>query len=559
MQSNHTVKIVEAPCGSGKTAWAATAPYYSPELTTPQEMGLPDDHDEWREHQRETLDWLMDFGEAKSVISLCETKFLQESNYSATYGFDIVQGRSNYSCAHPKGRGLTCAECLFADEGMHKCPYACPYLIAKAWAIASPKASLNYPYWLTSKDWRTNHAPQLLVLDEAHRVPDVITGWTGATITDKHRTDWHLLDFPRITAAGKGMFVNTDNDPVADAIGWLEVARTKLGEHYTRLKREAKGDTDAARKAHKWLTRCERLGHKLRTTLDALKSSPNDWFIRSGRGALRFGKDKQPGFVAKPLTARHHFKDYFLDGYTTLMMSATIGDAQTFAAECGVKKYDSRIVPHRFAPERHPVYILDAPKMGFKKKESSRERVARFDKQADVIANFINQWPTDWPGLIHVSRITEERFLAQRLWQRGLEGRVWYITGHQEGYMPTNAQLNAWQAYKRRVPNAILVISTFSLGYDGLDEKINITAKIPFRRWGSEGSYDRAWARYDRKRYDLTAALHLAQQQGRNRRGRECDYDTATETRGANAIADGSFSRVRSKLPLSVQESLMES
>ena len=536
-------------------------------------------HPTWRPHQWETAQWALSLEDTgiceqptgsgksavakavssrKSVIVLVKTKFLQEQ-YGREYGGDILFGKNNYLCSHPDAPGgATCGECLFSEEGMYKCPHQCTYLTAKAKVAASPFGILNYAYWMTSRGFREKHAPRFLVLDEAHSVPDEVGGFCGASITDKHRTDWQLPDFPRITAGGKGMFVNTDNDPVADAIGWLEAARTKIGEHYTRLKREAKGDTDAARKARKRLTRCERLGHKLRTTLNALKSSPDDWFIRSGKGALQFGKDKRPGFVAKPLTARHHFGNYFLDGYTTLMMSATIGDARTFAAECGVKEYDSRIVPHRFAPERHPVYVLDAPKMGFKKKESSKERVARFDKQADVIADFIKQWPTDWPGLIHVSRITEERFLAQRRWQRGLEGRVWYIAGHQEGYMPTNAQLNAWQAYKRRVPNAILVISTFSMGYDGLDEKINITAKVPFRRWGSEGSFERAWACYNRKRYDLTAALHLAQQQGRNRRGRECDYDTATEVRGANAIADGSFSRVRSKLPLSVQESLVE-
>jgi Rad3-related DNA helicase len=547
------------------------------QLEQPSLYNVP--HQTWRPHQWETTQWALNLKDTgiceqptgsgkscvakavsscKSVTVLVKTKFLQEQ-YGREYSGDLLFGKANYLCSHPDARGgATCGECLFAEEGMYKCPHQCAYLTAKAKAAASPFAILNYAYWMTSRGFREKHAPQTLVLDEAHSVPDEVASFCGTTLTEKHRLNWHLPDFPRITAGDKGMFVNTDNDPVADAIGWLEAARTKLGEHYTRLKREAKGDTDAARKARKRFTRCERLGHKLRTTLDALKSAPDDWFIRSGKSALQFGKDKRPGFVAKPLTARHHFKDYFLDGYTTLMMSATIGDARTFAAECGIREYDSRVVPHRFAPERHPVYVLDAPKMGFKKKESSKERVARFDKQADVIAKFINQWPTDWPGLIHVSRITEERFLAQRLWQRGLEGRVWYIASHQEGYMPTNAQLNAWQAYKRRVPNAILVISTFSMGYDGLDEKINITAKIPFRRWGSEGSFERAWALYNRKRYDLTAALHLAQQQGRNRRGRECDYDTATEARGANAIADGSFSRVRSKLPLSVQESLVE-
>jgi len=532
----------------------------------PSDFGLP--HETFRKYQLETIQWALGIktvgvleaptgsgktatacaaSSRKSVIALCETKFLQESTYSNDYGFAAIYGRGNYLCAHPKGRGLTCAECLFADEGMRKCPYACPYLVAKARAIASPKASLNYPYWLTSKGWRTNHAPAMLILDEAHRVPDIITGWTGASITDKHRLDWQLPTFPRITAQGKGMFVNTDNDPVADAIGWLEAARTTLGQHCTRLKREAKGDTESARKARKRLMKCERLGHKLRTTLDALKSSPDDWFIRSGRDALQFGKDKRPGFVAKPLTARHHFKDYFLDGYTTLMMSATIGDAGTFAAECGVKEYDSRVVPHRFAPEDRLVLSLDVSGMGRKATN------ADFEHQADAIARAVKSVDSAWSGLVLVSRKREARLLADRLAHRGLQDRIFVPPGWGNETTATNKQLQAWENRKRQTPNSLCVTWAFWQGFDGRDERICIVAKAPFPFIGS--AFERARMKYSGKMFLQRTAWGLEQGLGRTRRGRDEDYGPGT---GLVAIADRNWRRVRKYLSQATRDAIVE-
>jgi len=525
-------------------------------------------HSTWRPHQWETTQWalrLKDTGiceqptgsgksavakavsSRKSVIVLVKTKFLQEQ-YEQEYGGDVLYGRQNYPCFHPDThRGATCGECLFLEEGMHKCPHQCAYLTAKAKAASSPFAILNYAYWMTSRRFREKHAPQVLVLDEAHSVPDEITSFCGCTITDKHRTDWQLPAFPRITEGGKGMFVNTDHNPVADAMGWLEAARTKLGEHYLRLKGEAKGDTDASRKARKRLTRCERLGRKLRTTLDALRSSPSDWFIRSGKNALRFGKDKRPGIVAKPLTARHHFKDYFLDGYTTLMMSATIGNAHTFALECGITKYDAKVVPHRFTPQMRPVYALDVPGMGRKATN------ADFEHQADAIAQAVRSVDPAWSGLVLVSRKREARLLADRLARRGLQDRVFVPPGWGSETTATNKQLQAWENRKRQVPNSLCITWAFWQGFDGRDERICIVAKAPFPFIGS--AFERARMKYSGKMFLQRTAWMLEQGLGRTRRGRDEDYGPGS---GLVCIADRNWRRVRKYLSRSTMEAIRE-
>ena len=81
----------------------------------PDEYGLH--HEEWREHQRDSVDWALDskmerislleaptgsgktavakaLGSKLRVISLVQTKVLQIENYETDYGFDVLfEGR----------------------------------------------------------------------------------------------------------------------------------------------------------------------------------------------------------------------------------------------------------------------------------------------------------------------------------------------------------------------------------------------------------------------------------------------------------------------------------
>src|SRR3990172_8309399 len=95
----------------------------------------------------------------------------------------------------------------------------------------------------------------------------------------------------------------------------------------------------------------------------------------------------------------------------------------------GVKKYESRRVPSIWEPKVRPVRILDAPALGQK---ARREGPAAFERQADVIAEAIKGCPSDWMGVIHVTRKSEAPELAKRLARRGLHDRVW-VPGEKDG------------------------------------------------------------------------------------------------------------------------------
>lgn len=134
--------IINAPTGSGKSAWAAQASV---------------DH---------------------KVLTLVETKSLQSANYKDTYHFDILYGKSNYPCEdEQKGKRLlwTAFDC-----GNPECE--CPYNIATMHCLNSDRVSLNYAKYLMSPNFINNHAPDILFLDEAHNLPEITTEFLGCTI-----------------------------------------------------------------------------------------------------------------------------------------------------------------------------------------------------------------------------------------------------------------------------------------------------------------------------------------------------------------------------------------
>lgn len=488
----------------------------------------------------------------RNIIALVQTKSLQRHQYDSEYGFDAHYGRANFDCVHPKAkRGTKCDRCRYLDKGgMQKCPVSsqCKYLLSKNRAMNSRRASLNYAYWMTAKNWRRNFPPEMLFCDEAHNLSDVVLNWVGAEITAWDRKEWNLPDFPELDSTrGSGMLIKVES-PVDGALKWLEEALIIMYNHQECLK----GSLEP-----KVIDAADQLTRKIGNALSSLQACSDEWFIKSGREARIYRGNPEPGFVCRPLTARHHAPFYFTGSFDTVMMSATIGNHETFAEELGIDDYEFRAIPNQWPPESRPVYVLDVPKMGYVKGESDRKREMRFDKQADEIARFIKEWPSDWPGLVHVTRKAEERRLANRLACRGLQDRMWFVPGKEDRYIGTDYQLSMWNARLARIPNSILVTCSLGEGYDGKREKINISAKVPYPLVGRRGSYEYAWMTYSRSRYDQAAAIALAQQQGRNRRGRACDYDTPWQERGANAVADGSFERVLKRMPVGIQEAIV--
>lgn len=531
-------------------------------MASPREWGLS--HDEYRPHQEETIKWAIESesltrvleaptGSGKTAIAralatdaktvaLVRTKALQQDNYEEAYGFIPLYGKANYPCVYERARqGAMADSCAFDEKGMNRCPQfsVCAYANQKELAKQSNMTTLNYAYWLHMyKSWPS---PQHLVCDEAHELSAITLEWAGCTITEKDRQEWDLPPFP-VLKSGGSVSILTVSAPVEErAFAWLTKVREKVQEAY-KYHNSLKGNENSRRKARK----AELFGKKIRSTMDALELAPKDWFIRSGPNVRPFDKDSTWGFIARPLTARHHFKSYFVNEemWDLTLMSATIGNMEAFSYELGLVTPEFRTVPSNWKPETRPVLALDVPRMGQKSGEKE------WQQQASQIAAAILSCPKDWHGIVHVTAIQEATNLANRLAKLGLQDRV-YVAKRAS----TNEMVADWRARMRKVPGSILVSWALWEGYNGLEEKINIAAKVPYPFLGDPYEIERR--NYNGTFFLQRAAWQLEQGLGRTRRGRPEDYDTPDEIRGLVAIADGGYKWLRKYFSPSFMDSVV--
>jgi Rad3-related DNA helicase len=533
--------------------------------------GLP--HPDLRPHQGETIESLLataaratvvnaPTGSGKTsfaagvasrnrVISLVKTKNLQSENYGGSYHFDVLYGRTNYECLDPDaGRHATAAECLYPGA-MNDCAFAadCPYRRAKFRASRTQKASLNYSYWLAAR-WPAEGLAAdrgYLFCDEAHQLSDVTLDHASSTVDEGDRVEWGLPEFPVV----RGKASASD---VADCSTWLNLSAGVLFREAERMRpqgggrsRDVDDDRDYGDKVDalseatvRRLRRCEALLGKLEATHKALRTNEADWFIRSGPQALERERGREPGFVVRPLTARHHFPRYFLsNAWRTVMMSATIGDPTTFGEELGLGKlgeaWQYSDIPNAWEPRARPVIILDAPALSY----ANRANENVLNKHATAIAKAVLGCPSDWSGFIHVTSKSMAMTLAQRLAKHGIPPVRLWVPDPVSG---TEQRARNWDLQKKRVPGSLAVTWSAWEGVDGLDEKICIVAKTPFPSLGDE--YERERMAYSDSMYLQRTAWQMEQGLGRTRRGRAIDYDEPGERRGLVAIADGNFSKV---------------
>lgn len=492
-------------------------------MINPSDYGL--DHDSFRKNQLATILWLKQqtgnvileapTGSGKTGIvkalsrwynqvALVKTKLLQVNNY-ANYGYRVLLGKSNYACKNSGTLGLSCEDCIF--DSMYDCPIEnkCAYLEAKRAALDSRCASLNYAYWLTTGIFKGKR--QIVVMDEAHLLPEIVLGYVGITLDSSTIQKYGLPELPRINARKKQV-----------GLGRGYLLRCKNALNFTAT-RQPENRQDI-----------ERLLNKVGRALEQINS---DWYISTQDGRFR----------AKPFTARQHFRDLFLYGTkSNIMMSATIGNADVFSSELGMADFVFRSVANQYPPETRPIFDLGCPAMTYK--SSTRDKLL----QARIICKAIEAQDTQWSGVILVNSKSQAFELGECIARFGLQDRLWI-----EPELSTNYVLEKWIERKAQVPNSIMLAWNLWEGVDLLDDKILIIAKIPYASLADE--YQKLRMYHNKQFYQLQTAWKTLQGCGRIRRGRKEDY-----VRGNNfvAIADGCIHKLEKYLGDSFMESLEE-
>jgi len=519
----------------------------------PSDYDIHHPGDEWREHQYETVQWCerllnkstsviqastgsgkTDFAIAmarrnKSIV-LTETKSLQRQYGSDAYKAAVVTGRGNWPCVHPDGlfKDATAADCVYADQlgGMNNCRYRCPYFEQLIAAKKSKKAALNYAYWfLASGHWSSDY----LFLDEAHRLPEIVLEFVSCTVNEFHIKRYNLPPAPAISMQmPRRVRLNLATD-------WLDEVLQIVGKELIKLRDLYK---DLPKKYSRSVKAVEQLYERVSFVFKYISTdSDEDWYIGS-----------QPDrFVAKPLTAKHNFPDYFLGKRATVLQSATIGNPSILAKELGIETFKYRNVPSRFTPEQRKVYLLDCPRMGMASVNKNPEFV---NHQADAITKFVKDYDESWHWLIHAQSKAKIYKLEENLSLRGLADRVWVVPE-----VPTDDQTAAWET-RRKTPGAIILSWSWSEGVDLPEVNGCIVADIPFAYLGDD--YIRARMRAYPQMYRQSAAWEVEQRAGRTRRGVAAHYNIDGAEPKAVGIADGNYSMLMKYYSDEFVESLEE-
>ncbi len=475
VESRQNYIVVEAPTGSGKSAYAAQC-----------------GNDGYR------------------TMALVRTKSLQEQ-YSRSYDFKIVKGKGSYECLH--NFVPTCDMCRLDDkEAKNQCLSTCPYPGAVHAMMGSKLASLNYSKYLTElrpKGLVDNYNASILFLDEAHQLSDIVIDWSGCTIP------WN--DYLRQYIEPEEIVPDLPQAiGVSFAVDWLGSLAVSLDDNEPYLPRRY----PTPEQVKTW-RRWDSLKRKVDNTLELVDQGTDLWYAQS---------DEYVGFKLKPLTARFHFKDLF-NAPKVVMMSATIGNHSAFLAELGIRNnYESIVVPNVWPGPMRPILDLDVPAMTYKATEDDRREHAR------VIANTINDCPSEWNGLIHVTSKIKARDLGQRL--KNLTGRPVWIPDND---MDTEWALAKWLEFDKRHRGALACTWNMHEGIDLPNLNINITAFVPYPDLGDR--FEKLRFDFDPRAAQVRVANTMQQEQGRNRRGHEAHYGGIADK--LNAIADSKWRRLK--------------
>lgn len=412
------------------------------------------------------------------------TKMLQRQyvNEFESIGARELKGKSSFHCDKV---GLSCE---VGDEQETKCsPLQCPYRLAKAEALNAVVAVCNYysylyaigvgrfstqaqiPPFADADEERHWHRP-LLVLDEGHEAEAVLLDMTSVTIDASKLPIRIDAPFPSSSSA-------------AGCFAWLELFMLAVGEVVP-----------------------EELSAKALKELNELAGKAS--FALAHRDAEEWiaePLDRKEGFALKPLTIKSFAHRLFRYGDRTVLMSATILDAEKMAESLGITEYVYVTAPCPFAVENRSVVVSGL-------NMTKAHRGVAWPKMVDQI-RLIMESHSDEKGLILTPSNEMLEYILSNLPKEA--GRRLILARGKD----------RMENYQRHLDSAlptVLAASGFWEGADLKDEssRFQIIPAIPRPYWGGQvaarGKIDPVW-------YRLQSYSQLIQGLGRSVRSSK-DY-----------------------------------
>lgn len=454
---------------------------------------------------------------ARTMV-LTANKGLQQQLLSdfTPVGLVDVRGQNNYPCKalDQKERYHGCDEgpchygvrCDLHPRYEDSYTPGCGFYDALAVARKSRLVVTNYSFWMAANrfmDPGVLGGFDLLILDEAHDAPDKLADFCAVTLTKDECRKYLDSDLPPVEEGAEAWH------------NWAQMQIPKIEPKVENGKEWAMEDPETMKEMSDLLNKL----YFLQECYDWERSEPtepkvtmpgvsNDWVAEYGFN----GKSA----TFSPVWAHRYSERFLFAGVPkVLLVSATI--MPITADYLGVKPSDSIFREHQsgFHPERRPIYVVPAPRIG--RNASDLDYRAWMVKMDQIITD-----RTDRKGIIHTVSYRLADYIVENSEHRNL---MEFCRRDKYGWGREPAR-DAVDRFNRDTRPRILVGPAFDTGFDFPYRQCEyqIVAKMPFI--DSRSKVVEARAKSDKKYLNYVASLRLIQMCGRGMRAADDTCET---------------------------------
>lgn len=385
-ESGNDIVLVQAPTGSGKSLLARAIAGCARESNSSKGGGKP-------------IGAYYTTPQVSQLEDVADDPLLED--------MDIILGKNNYSCILDGDEGVPVTEAKCSRDPNFECPEIgdCPYYSRRRSASTASIAGMTLAYFMETAHLDFFDKRDIIVIDEAHGLPNWAEIYAAIEIGPKTIPNWHEVkpcEFPQCDI--------TEVSTVADAHAYIEelspIAKTWLRELQNREGIEPE-------KA--------RIREHLRQLVPDL-----EWFLDTveGDNSLQWvlAKQKGDGFTLKPLHPERFLKHALWQrGEKFAMLSATLLDADSFCYEVGLDPDDAELIQidHSFPVRNRPLY--DVTKFTGEMKQDHRQTT--IPKIAEVIVRLLSKHPGE-SGIIHCHSYGIQKQLASTVRELSNSSRI---------------------------------------------------------------------------------------------------------------------------------------
>ena len=372
-ESGKKFYVVEAGTGVGKSAIAVTVSRYVTAHIAPAQ-------------------------DVQIGATVLTTQKLLQDQYEKDFQTNAMcslKSASNYSCKHHKKNSCAESKPLLANEPKgtkfwNTCVLNCTYKQQKDLFINGTLGVTNFSYFLHETKFAGKiPRKQLLVVDEAHNLPEELSKFIEVTFSEKFAKEFLDKQLPEgLTPKKFSEWVKADYYPELLA---KKTAFENGMKKYAGLAEKLQSGELA----------------KLARKLDLLSSHENkvsiflriwdndNWLMEEIAADEKSGRKVQ----FKPIDVAPYTYDHIHKyGQFVLFMSATILDTKGFRLLCGIDENQAgeTIIPSPFPHENHPIIYAGVGSMGSNDIEST------LPKLTEVVKEILKEHKNE-KGIIHCS------------------------------------------------------------------------------------------------------------------------------------------------------------